>query len=373
MHFKNNRLLYSATIRAFLAKVEKLSKEILSKEVGLTLKGSRVVFKSYSYKLCYVVFEDERVLGYFSSNHLEIGIHKLFLFSKDQTALLNLLRHELAHFLTWLEHGLEAADHGKQYHEICRRFGWGKEIYSAEAELSSQTLTVGGAEQAKKILAKVHKLLTLAASSNPHEANLATMKANELLLNHNLSLAAVTDDSSSQESAIIRILPSLRASAKLFSIAQIIRTFFVYPIISKGRELTYLELFGTKENIEIAAYVADFLDRKLEELWEETTLKNPTLKGMTAKNSFFRGIAEGYLNQIKAAEKERPQLVKNALVHLESALLKETKLAYPHLRQTKMRYTHCATASRLGKEKGATLQIHRPLTTALRNLFLTKK
>ncbi len=363
------RLLYSDAIYAFIEKISRYGRDILVKETDVRLQGKRIAHKNYLYSLKYVVFEDEKMLGYFSSAPFEIGVHKLFLFTRDDTALINLLRHELAHMITYLKYGNSVEPHGEAYHNICRKYGWGKEVYSASVELSSETLTVGKAEEAKRILAKIHKLLSLAASTNPHEAQAATLKANELLLEHNLTLD--TAHSQHNEDISLRILPSKRADAKFCAISQILRTFFVYPIISHGEDGVYLEIFGSKENVAIADYVADFLDKTVDILWDKAKANNHELKGTAAKNSFFRGVAAGYLEQVNKEKRSQSADVKNQLIRIETALTQKVSMAYPHLRMSRSSYVHSETAASLGKKAGASLQIRRPLGSSGHPLLIT--
>ena len=318
--------LYSDTILAFLQKARERAKTILKDEVGLRVRGSRFFYNGYSYPLVILLFEDDRKLGYFDPNFYEIGLNKEVMLRDD---LDDIIRHELAHYITWIIHG-PVRDHGKEFHDICRQYGWNKEISLA---------TSIAAPQQSRIASKIKKLLSLASSANRFEAEQATVKANELLMKHNIDHL-----SEESEMRVRRLITSKRASAKLQSIATILRTFLVYPVLNRGQESVSLEVFGVRENIEVAEYVAHFLDREFDSLWKESGLK-----GAASKNSFFRGIADGYCKRAPSQE--------HGLIKVENALMHALPMAYPHLSSKYTKYRHCKDGSRLGQMRGKSLTI----------------
>ena len=131
---------------------------------------------------------------------------------------------------------------------------------------------------------KIEKLMALSTSSNSYEAELALLKSQELVLKHNIDTTFVTGQPEEQMH-LKRIIKERRETAKMRCIARILETFFVSVIFNRGQEYTYLEVLGEEANIEIAEYVAGFLDNELESLWNQAQ-KKTGIKGATAKNSF---------------------------------------------------------------------------------------
>lgn len=319
--------------------------------MGLDVKNSRFLYKRYSYPLKIVVFEHPSRLGYFNPEFFEIGIHKKMVYAKDEILLKDLIRHELAHYYCFIKHGNSILDHGKEYHDICQKFGWGEEVYKAYIVLSDKDFIPS--PSTNKILSKIQKLLSLSTSPHKEEAELATLKANELLIKYNLNAHAISDK---QEMALKRLLQAKRTSAKLQAISTILRSFFVYPVISYTTCGVYLEIFGEKTNIDIAEYVGFFLDTRLDEIWCEIQKKHPNMRGITKKNSFFRGLAKGYTDKIKAVQEKADH--KNALLVIEKILQEQIGMAYPRLSQTSSSGKSCKTAQELGKKEGKNLNIH---------------
>lgn len=337
-------ILYSNTILAFLKKVKQLAQNILVSEMGLKVGRSRLYYQRGSYPLHFVVFDHPSRLGYFTSSHYEIGINKLFLLEKDEE-IKNLLRHELAHYMTFLEFGENVSSHGKEFQSVCQRYGWSPRVSRAK-------VPIGKAVKNQRIAEKVRKLLSLAESHHKEEAQAATLKAQELLKKHNLS-----SHEAEEETVLKRIFKGKRNSAKLQAIAEILRTFFVYPIFNHGKNTLYLEIIGERLNVEIAEYVFHFLNHHFELLWKS---RPSTLKGLAEKNAFFRGISKGFLS------KEVPS---SGLIRIERALMERVGTIYPHLSYRKCSYRNASHAEKEGVRIGQTLKIREGIKKTFRPLI----
>ena len=96
---------YSQAISKFHKHLYKLAGYILNQEMGLKAHRTRFEFQGYRYPLNFISFERDKTLGYFDSKYFQIGIHRHFLFSKDEELLMNVLRHELIHYLAYIKYG----------------------------------------------------------------------------------------------------------------------------------------------------------------------------------------------------------------------------------------------------------------------------
>lgn len=342
--------LYSSSILDFIKKLNLMAKEILIVEMQLGVRGSHILFGDYRYPINIVVFEDKSRLGYFNPEFHEIGIHKAMIFSKDQDFLKNLIRHELAHYYVFMKYGSYLEAHGKEFRQVCSQFGWKKKVSLSTFEISDKNL-MESEQFASKISKKVQKLFALASSSSIHESENATVKANELLMKYNLETLLENED---KEMQIKKVLFSPRANAKLYAISSILRSFFVFPVLNHGQSNVYLEIFGEKTNIEIADYVANFLDHKMDLLWQEAR-KKYHLKGIVAKNSFFRGLASGYKEKIDQLHNNSSH--NSALMKIDKMLQMHAQKAYPRLNSTATRSKHSEHANQSGKKEGKNLKI----------------
>lgn len=318
------------------------------KEMKLKVGRTRFYIGNTSYPLQFVVFDHPSKLGYFAASLYEIGVNKLFLLEKDEE-IKNLLRHELAHYMTYIEHGDQVPSHGREFREICNRYGWPSEISKAKIPIEQ-------AVKNKRMVDKVRKLLSLGDSPNAEEAKLATLKAKELLCKYNLELAE-TDE----ETVVIRVLEKKRNGAKLQAIADILRTFFVYPVFNHGKGVLYLEIIGDRLNVEVGEYIAHFLDKQFEVLWRQGKKNDPRLKGTASKNSFFRGLAKGY--------QTKEGLSQSGLIRIENALIKRVETIYPHLTISKGFFLDSERARKMGEKLGKNLKIREGIKRQLTPLL----
>jgi hypothetical protein len=348
--------VYSKKIIKFIDEIKKSIKEILSKELGLRVHGDRFYDKreAFSYPIRVVIYNNKRMLGYFDPDFFELGFHELLMFSTKEQ-LRNIIRHELAHYLTCMSYGSAIQPHGPEFRALCMRHGWGEEVYKATTCLDDEAVIPEKEENA--ILRKVHKLMSLATSNNEHEAEQAMIKSQQLLLKYNID-SRYMERTDEERVFLKRILKQKKENAKMRSIARILETFFVNTIYSRSAGFIYLEIVGSEVNIEIAEYVAAYLDRELEILWEISKQKHVGLKGAIAKNSFFLGIAKGYCNKIHSLKREYSEEVSEALMVIEKKLIDAKGMIYSRLRSSSSNGRFCRESSALGEQVGKQLKIN---------------
>ncbi len=349
-------LVYSKKIIRFINEIKVSIKNILTKEVGLKVFNSRFFDKQerYSYPIKIVIYNYQKKLGYFDASCFELGFHeRLMHCKKDQ--LHEIIRHEIAHYMTYINYGLPLEPHGKEFRSFCHSMNWGRNIY--EATICLETEDQEKIEEESSILRKVQKLMALSSSSNCHESEQAMIKSQALLLKYNLDETFVTEENE-EKIFLKRILSQKKKDAKMQSIALILETFFVNVIFSKRVGSICLEIVGSKVNIEIADYVAAYLTLELDKLFLIAKKQHAALKGRTAKNSFFLGIAKGYCNKIQFLKKSYGSDLVNGLMIIEKKLVEAKDLVYPRLSTSKMHGGYCPEASSLGQKLGSALSIH---------------
>lgn len=341
------RLLYSKKIVAFIHEIKTIAKKILSEEMGLKVHGDRFYHQNYSYPLSVVVFNDQKMLGYFASDFMELGFHETLL-RVSQEKLSQIIRHELAHYLVFIKYGNDLLPHGKEFRDFCRSLNWNEEVY-----LATTCLDDGINEQncgESDVLRKIKKLMALATSSNVFEAEQAMMKSQQLMQKHNIETIQEAD-----EVYLKRILKQKKKNAKMRAMAVILETFFVNTIFSKRDGFICLEIIGNATNVSIAEYVAHFLENEFETQWK-LAKKGHCLSGQVAKNSFILGIAKGYCSKVQALKRESHE--EKALMVIEKQLQEAVSLVYPRLRSTVSSTRYCSHAASLGHKVGRSMSIN---------------
>lgn len=356
-------MIYDRTTLAFARKAEEMAKQILE-AAGLKVLRNRFLCKSYLYPIRVVVFEGKE-LGHFNAPFLQIGLNKRLIYEAKDSVLRDILKHEIAHYLTHIYHGAVSA-HGPEFKAVCAELGFPEDIAAATINLGEANLSKEGDLRSERIIEKVKKLLQLAQSSNVHEAELATLKANELLLRHNI------EGLSDPEEAVYldRILIQSRRDSKLVAIQDILKHFVVKPVLSFGQETVCLEVSGSATNVKLARYVAEFLYRELDHLWDQTK-KEHRLSGLRAKNSFFAGVARGFEEKMKRSKASFSVEDRKALVVVEDNLKASTAMIYRRLSASSSSAQLDLGARELGVQKGRSLTIRNAVESTSSKLSLT--
>lgn len=348
-------IVYSNKIIQFINEIKSTVKEVLSREIGLKLSGERFLdrHQTASYPIKVVIYNNKTTLGYFDPDFYELGFNECLMHA-SRKQLYNIIRHELAHYITFINYGGTIQTHGAEFKAFCQRMGWDEEVYKA-ASCLEQELNISDNEESN-ILRKIKKLMALATSSNQNEAEQAMIKSQQLLLKHNIESKYIGNEDD-EKIFLRRIMKQKKDNAKMRSIAKILETFFVSIVYGRAGDYTYLEVLGSAVNIEIAEYVANVLHYEMDNLWDQAQ-KHAKLKGAIAKNSFFLGLARGYCNKVQALKREYSNDVAKELMVIEKKLVDAQAMVYRRLSSIKRSGNHCPHSSALGEQMGKQLNIN---------------
>lgn len=346
-----------------------MARDIFKNELKLKMERSRFHFQRHSYPINFVVFENESILGQFNSDSYQIALNKKLMYLSKDVVIKNILRHEIAHLITFIKYGQACNAHGNEYKKICQTYDWGKEVSNAKVNLELENQKFEGNLDCERLISKIKKLLALAESSNINESQIATAKANQLLLKHNLNKINLLKSSKEEISTyVIKVLHSKRSSGKLKAIYEILQLFYVQPVISHSKIGVCLELIGNKENILIAQYVANFLSHELERLWKNAKKENK-LSGISEKNSFFYGVSQGQKEKISLLNKDL-NINEKALEKVHQSLSLHVSRVYPRLSYSKSSAQTCTKSMELGKIAGKNMSINPAVKSKSSTLLL---
>ncbi|MCI5165607.1 MAG: DUF2786 domain-containing protein [Candidatus Electrothrix sp. GM3_4] len=269
---------------------------------------------SYRVQLRTPLFElsaAKQQLGCWLPDQRILRISSHFIASSSWDMVLMVLKHEMAHQLCSECFGLPHAGHGKEFQKACQLLGVPSPYNSSSGDLPdvlAEPSSNGQAEEGRRIVRRVNKLLALAGSENEHEATLAMQRATELLHRHNLNMIA-----GDNSSACVRLL--IKAGEKQIpswrkAICRILRGYFFVEVIFSSlydvqRRDSYktIELLGRAENVPVAEHCYYFLEQQLESLWGKNRHR---FQGntRTAKNSYYIGLLHGFMQKLaEQAEK----------------------------------------------------------------------
>tara|TARA_Y100000780_G_C13696081_1_gene422922 strand:+ start:46771 stop:47820 length:1050 start_codon:yes stop_codon:yes gene_type:complete len=334
----------------------------MNEEMDLPFNKTRFLWRGFYYPLHFVLFEDPNKLGYFSPSHFQIGLHKKLMYLAHDKVIENIIRHELAHMYCSLLYGKrfhELDSHGKEFREVCARFSWGPEVFKAyshlefENELYRNDKDIGF----ERIKGKIEKLLALADSDNPHEAQAATLKANQLLLKYNLKNLDFNEEA---ETCVKLVYRTKKLNSTMNALYDILQYFYVQPVFNRTGEGVGLDVVGSRLNVEMADYITKYLANEFETLWNTAKKKDPKLKGLKMKNNYILGLAQGFSTKLKQERSLQNQEASSSrdLIRLNDNLLKQVKMAFPRLsRQAASAGSFDPRARASGQKDGSQINI----------------
>ena len=351
--------VFSASIETFLERLTVRTKALLRDD--FRVKVGRTRFQSadgWSWPILLVAIDDRTRLGYFDPNDCSIGIHKRLMYTAKDRVLDDLLRHELAHYFTFIEHSDSAAAgraHGAAFQAVCDAYGLSDEVRRASIDVRDANEAIEGELANEAVLERFRRLMSLAESDNEHEAALAVLRANELMVKHNLDASAARGAGGSEiEYCVKVVIPYKRSSPRRSAIAEILREFMVFPVHgSEGLEVT-----GTRANVEHAEYLASYLDRALAAAWKKARADSPGRK--LREKPFMQAAADSFLAKLRSAKSVLPEPDQKALVALDRELEWAGRGAYGGgVHMTTSSYRTCGVSTSYGARAGAELELRR--------------
>ncbi len=290
-----------------------------------------------------------------------IELSKPLLLQQPWGSVVEVLKHEMAH--QYVHEVLREAEsaHGPAFRAVCERLG----IDARASGVPNPKGEVPQTPSALRLLARVEKLLALAQSDNQHEAEAAAAAAQKLILRHNLTLPAAADGPTGYG---FRHLGRVTARVSEWErrLGNLLSTHFCVEVIwvpayrpLEGKRGSVMEAIGSPENLELSAYVYDFLSRTAERLW----LEHKRALGLTQNRermTFLAGVMSGFAHKLD--EQARAHRAEGLVWVPHAALHAYTKKRHPHVRTVAHQGHRRGDAFSHGQKAGRELVLHRGLT-----------
>ena len=356
--------VFSASIETFLERLTIRTRTLLRDDFGVQVARTR--FRSAdgcTWPIVLVAIDDRTRLGYFDPRDCSIGIHKRLMFTAKNRVLDDLLRHELAHYFTHIEHhdsDTAIRAHGREFRAVCDAYGLPAAVREASIDVREANESIEGELQNEAVLERFRRLMSLSESDNEHEAALAVLRANELMVKHNLDASAAAGAGREEvEYCVKLVIPYKRSSPRRSAIAEILREFLVFPV----HGCLGLEVTGTRANVEQAEYLASYLDRALAAAWKRARSDRPNQK--LRVKPFMQAAASSFLEKLRRAKSALPEADQKALVVLDRELEWAGRGAYGGgVQMTTTSYRTCDVSTSYGARAGAELELRRGVTAS---------
>ncbi len=303
--------------------------------------------------------------------------------------VIGVLRHEMAHQYVdeQMDSNPQKEIHGDLFKKACDKVGVPSFYVSAAVHLQQNTLDwrqTQASSQEETLIEKVRKLLNLAQSTNEHEAALAMNRVQEIYARYNLEKWESGKTSPEFYHHFIR--PGRKRlhtfEQKMMSI--LVNHYFVEVIVGNEFDLSsqsdhrVVELIGTKENVLMADYVYEYLDRICHDLAAHKRKDSSISLSSKSINDFKMGLLVGFdekLNSFKTAQKSG-EIDKSLLLFKKNPFLKS------YISKIHPRLVSVTSKSSLrdrqffeeGRAEGRKLNIQRPMENKKnqKNIFFLK-
>lgn len=298
-------------------------------------------------------------LGRWVPAHRTIELSRNLLLLHGWGVLEEVLKHEMAH--QYVDEVLGVRDepaHGPTFQRVCQERGIDARAAGAPAAPAEP--------ESSPILDRIAKLLALAESPNEHEAQAAMSAAQRLMLKHNLE-AAVSGDSAAR---CFRHLgkPTGRVAEHQRRLAMLLdEHFFVQVIwvpvwrVAEGKRGSVLEVCGTRDNVELAAYVYDFLSYTADALYREDR-KRRRDRTHRARRKFLAGVISGFHERLG---REKQRSAEQGLVWVgDAATSAYFRRRHPHVRWARHSISTGGEAYTRGQTAGRSIVLHRGVKAA---------
>lgn len=310
--------------------------------------------------------DGEAHLGEWDPAQRRITISRQHIRRDPWTAVLDTLRHEMAHQFVWEVLGArDERPHGEAFRQACQRL-------RCDPRPTAAAHVAGDDEQ--RVVRLVRKLLSLGDSPNENEAQAAVNKAQRLLLEYNIDLVEADAARAFERRQLGRVKG--RHPAWELWLAMILNEYFFVEVLwvrsydaPRDREGTLLEIYGTATNLDMAEYVYDYLSQLLERLWDDYR----TARGLTDNRErmrYFAGVLQGFHGKLG---RQRADLAEGAadvpatrdLVWQGDPQLQAWyRWHNPRIQTRQTGGVAASDAFRHGVEEGRRVSLRRPVTSA---------
>lgn len=333
--------------------------------------------------------DSKQTMGSWDRTLHQISISSHLIRSATWKQVVEVLKHEIAHQISDELLGGHSG-HDDTFSRACEMIFVEHWARSATVEINFhqptlETLVSNSSENGME--RRLKKLLSLAESSNEHEASLALKKATEIKKKYDLVINRKYT-SSDIHCHILRTKKKRLDSAYTY-LAKILTTHFGVKAIfssefdiTKESELKTIELIGAPKDLLVADYVYHYLLNTLDSLWNHHK-KNEHKKGSKAlaRGSYRLGVLVGFLDTLNNSaksndskanrvsawfrrkpenenEKETQDLNKPILIHNTLVLDDYFNSKYPRVSSTKSRTSGGDSQSySAGKNAGRKIRI----------------
>jgi len=243
-----------------------------------------------------------RTWGQWSAEHREIVISRRLTHHHPWDAVREVLHHEMAHQLATLllDGGIEQP-HGPCFHQACRLLKANPRASDNYPPLDERVTQSLPRNSRDRLMVRIRKLLALAASPHPKEAQAAMLKARELTDKYNV--AQMEMERPAGYLSVFLGQPALRHTRDSYHLSHLITSHYWVAglwipayVVAKGKMGRVLEISGSRTNVQSAAYVHDYIRHYIQAQWR--SYRQNRRLNQHRRVDFAVGVIEGFQGKL---------------------------------------------------------------------------
>ncbi len=244
-------------------------------------------------------------LGQWNAARREICLNRQLALTHPWDDVRDVLRHEMAHQLAESVLGADGQPpHGPAFQQACLMLRVDPAA-AGRRPLHARLARLDPSQENPRH-GRIRKLLALARSQNPNEAEAAMLKAHELMARHHIT--TLTRDPRRRFVSIFLGKPALRHFKETYYLANLLQDFYFVQgiwvpafVVAREKMGRVHEISGTHANVAQADYVYAFVNAYIDRRWSELGAGQRLTRYQ--KSDFAVGIIEGFRRKL-----EREQL-----------------------------------------------------------------
>lgn len=239
----------------------------------------------------------------------------------------NILKHEMAHQMdSEVFNGV--GDHGNSFKRACNQMGLPLEFQNSALDSGSpifnwkdESTYDSATSENHDLIRKVEKLLSLAQSANENEAVAAMEKVMKLYQTYNLDRI----EKNIKLNYVYSIInfKKQRIESYQLSICNVLQEFYFVDVVFSRlydahscKSHQVIELFGSKENVQMAEYVFHFLNNKVLSMWQDHAKVNKL--PIRFKRSYLIGVVRGFREKLRIINENSSKALENKALIVHS-------------------------------------------------------
>ena len=297
------------------------------------------------------------IIGCFNPQNLSINLnyHYYQLLSPEQQ--LNLIRHELAHYIDYILRGNLGQDHDAYYHQLCLSYPWGKDVYQATLQID----IIEKISSLEKNIRRSEKLFSLARNNSSwQEAQSALLKAKEILNHHENHKTF-----SSEDFIALELFSGNRLTQKYQTIIHILELYDCKCIVLTTPGRYTIEVITTLKQKDSIIELFHYLNEQIDLWFKESKNYNSRLH----RHSFYRGLQKGLEDKIRQQTQQLFPHQKALVATSQEKLKKAFQILYPKTSKSSQQSKNDSLSFYQGRNLAMRIEMKHKLS--LKNMLLT--